>query len=373
MQYSKRHIQHYSVLGGFMSLLQFLPVALQSLGILGNASSGTKKTDPVTVKQEPLITDLEMDNLKKLAKYAQTGDLPSGLDLNWGAGGKYPGTFKLPSAGKAYTDPLGSYDMTDPEAAGQKSLRNLISGGIPEIMGIGQEELKKLFNTDTYDPRKDELYKNFKKGILAETEEEKNAYKRDSAAFGNLYSTNTMNKLGEIEQAGRGLLADKITELTDKFVTNKLNAIPIALNAGQMEEDVNTGRISLSQMYGSLQRELEDAHAKDKLAEWTRTHGETLTDEERESGFKYGDWTRSREEIGDWTTTQMNSQLGALAQAGLAKIPWGSKEITLPGQEYQESGGIWDILGAGGNLLQDYLNSSEMKKILKNLPAAGNA
>lgn len=168
-----------------------------------------------------------------------------------------------------YMGPIGSYDMTGAEQAGQGILSGLLGSARPELLGIGGDEIKKLLTTSAYDPNNDGgVYRGLTDGIDYNTQKAIDATKRGASFAGNLYSTDTYRNIGDVNVQAANNKSNILAQLYQHFGDQKLNAIPQAIQAGQAQESIDMGRVDASQRYGALARTLADQQVKDKYNAW---------------------------------------------------------------------------------------------------------
>lgn len=142
------------------------------------------------------------------------------------------------------------------ESSGQSMLEQLLNGGLPAQFQMGDKALADLLNPDPafiqsqFDP--------FKTQVQREIANSNNALKRNSGFAGNLYSTNTIKRLGDIEARGNETLTSQLASLTNQALDRRLSAIPLAYQSGQAQEGILQDRIATSQLYGGRARDLSN-------------------------------------------------------------------------------------------------------------------
>lgn len=165
------------------------------------------------------------------------------------------GDFK---AGEAYKQPFVDSKPTDIEEAGLGRLSSFVTGETPDIFNVGTGAIKDLLQGDKFDPYSPTgEFASFKENLNRELGDASTTLKRNAAYTGNLYSTSAMRDQAELAERGQELTAGKMAELYDKFVSRKLSAIPLALNAGGQQQALEMAPIQASQQFGGLKRELE--------------------------------------------------------------------------------------------------------------------
>jgi len=218
-----------------------------------------------------------------------------------------------------YTGSLGDFEMTDAENAGAARLASLMERGRPGVMDAGISTLTDFLTTDRFDPtaRGGEF-----EGFLADSRRSRDrgvAGVKNAASFaGNLYSSDTMRSLGDVEAQTEINRQNKLAELSDKYVSRKLSAVPFALEAGKTLHGMDLADINAAYTYGGLPRMLNTAEDQAAYQEFIRGQGVT------------------------------DSRLGAVA-GGPPQFGVGS--YTMP-----STGGPWDRVAdmlayGGGNLL----------------------
>jgi hypothetical protein len=113
------------------------------------------------------------------------------------------------------------------------------------------------------------------KNLTERTLRESDAAVRRGAGFaGNLYSTDTIRKLGDVQAKGNEALMGELGRLSENALNRKLSAAGLALQSRQAQEATNLGRIGASQQYGDLIRSLNDASIKARDTELLRRRQE---------------------------------------------------------------------------------------------------
>jgi hypothetical protein len=214
------------------------------------------KNNSTSQSQEVMETPEQRAARQKLAQFMNTGQF---------------GSFK---AGEDIGLGYGDFNTTGIEDQGTSELQKLLSSGIPEQYQIGDAALKDLLNPDPnfiqsqFDP--------FKAQVDRQIKDSNTALKRNAGFAGNLYSTNTVKGLGDIQARGNETLTAQLASLTNDALNRRLQAIPLAYQSGTAQENINQGRISSAFNYGGLERTLNDARIKSADAEKLRKRNELL-------------------------------------------------------------------------------------------------
>lgn len=182
------------------------------------------------------------------------------------------GVFGAFKAGEEIPIQYGDYSMSPYEQQGQSALGDLLSSGIPDQYRLGDEALRDLL--DTSPAGLEAMFQPFKDITKRNTREASDAVKRNAAFTGNLYSTNTIRNLGDVEARGNETMAAELARLTEGALNRKLGAVPLAYKSGADQEALRMGRIGASQEFGGLARNLNNARVAERNAELLRRRQE---------------------------------------------------------------------------------------------------
>jgi len=228
----------------------WIPAAIMAAGMIGSSLIGNKKKQ----EQIPLETPEQEAARRKLMDFANTGKF---------------GNF---TAGKAIPLGYGDYGMTGIEGQGQSALQDLLNQGLPSQYAAGDAALADYLKTDPADVAAQ--YDPFKTQVQRQIKESNRALKRNAGFAGNLYSTDTIRNLGDIENRGNETLTSELARLTDNALNRRLQAIPLAYQSGEAQQAAQLAQIQASQQYGGLTRQLNDASIKARDAEILRRRQE---------------------------------------------------------------------------------------------------
>lgn len=221
---------------------------LKNIPLVGELLS-TKNTEQV-----PLETPEQRAARRKLMGFADTGTFG-----NFTAGAEIPLGY-------------GDYGMTGIEGQGQSALQDLLNMGLPSQYAAGDNALMDYLKTDPTDVAAQ--YNPFKTQVERQIKESNRALKRNAGYAGNLYSTDTVRGLGDIQARGNETLTSELARLTDSALNRRLQAIPLAYQSGTAQQDARLQQIGASQQYGDLTRRLNDAAIKARDAELLRRRQE---------------------------------------------------------------------------------------------------
>lgn len=225
-------------------------------GLLDTAFGKALNPGSTTVTQVPLETPEQKQARQLLANFMSTGKFG-----NFTAGGD------------AGVKPIDT-TMTSTEQAGQSSLQNLLSSTLPPQFAMGDAALKDLLNPDPnaiqaqFDP--------FKTQVERQIGQSNKDLLRTSGYAGNLYSTGTIQKLGDVQARGNETLTSQLASLTNDALNRRAAAIPLAYQSGQNQENIAQNRIAASQQYGGLSRDLTNSGIADANTETLRRRTESL-------------------------------------------------------------------------------------------------
>jgi len=120
------------------------------------------------------------------------------------------------------------------------------------------------------------MFDPFKQQVERQVRDSNTALKRNAGFAGNLYSTNTIRSLGDIEARGNETLTAQLAALTNSALDRRLQAVPIAYAGGTAQEDITQGRIAAANQFGGLERALKNAGIEQGNAETLRRRNESL-------------------------------------------------------------------------------------------------
>lgn len=223
--------------------------AIMAGGAIASSLLGKQKQEQV-----PLETPEQAAARKKLNEFSNTGkfgDFIAGAEVPLG---------------------YGDYSMTGIESQGQSALQDLLNQGLPSQYAAGDAALADYLKTDPTDVSAQ--YNPFKAQVERQIAESNRALKRNAGFAGNLYSTDTIRGLGDIQARGNETLTAEMARLTDAALNRRLQAIPLAYQSGEAQQAAKLNQIQASQQYGALTRQLNDASIKARDAELLRRRQE---------------------------------------------------------------------------------------------------
>jgi hypothetical protein len=212
--------------------------------------------DGTTTSQVPLETPEQAAARKALMNFATSGRL-----------GDFQAGAAIPGMG------YGDYNLTDPEKTGLSTLQNLLTSGIPDQFRLGDSALRSYLATNPADVSAQ--FDPFKEQVQRQIGLSNRDLLRTAGVAGNLYSTDTIRKLGDVQARGNETLTSKLAELTDAALNRRLSAIPLAYQSGEAQQNAALRQVGASQQYGDLVRSLNDASIKARDQELLRRRQES--------------------------------------------------------------------------------------------------
>lgn len=224
--------------------------------VQGGAALGSLLTNKKQKQEQiPLETPEQTLARQRLNQFSQTGqwgDFKAGQDIGIGTG--------------------MDYGASDIEKTGLSNLQNLINTSIPDKYKLSDAAINDMLQTN---PAAIEAQFNpFKTQVQRQIDESNTALKRQAGVMGNLYSTDTIRNLGDIQARGNETLATKLAELTNQAADRRLQAAAAAQQSAQSQETMAINRVTASQQYGSLLRNLNNQAVQARDAELLRRRQE---------------------------------------------------------------------------------------------------
>ena len=220
----------------------------------GAVAGGLGLFDEETAEQVPLETPEQRAARQMLMRFAETGQF---------------GAFK---AGEAQNLGYGDFNATSEEQTGLTGLRSLLASGIPDQYRLGDQAIRDLM--DTSEAGIDRQFQPYNALTERAAAESRAAVKRGAGFAGNLYSTDTIKKLGDVEARTYESKAAELARLTEGALNRKASVIPLAMQSARDQENIQLGRLEASQAFGSLTRRLNDASVKARDTELLRRRQE---------------------------------------------------------------------------------------------------
>lgn len=235
---------------GLMDAAKWLNPATAAANTVAGMFGGGDKS----ASESPLETPEQAAAREMLLKFAQTGTFG-----NFTAGAEVPLGY-------------GDFNTTTHEQQGLSQLQDLLSSSIPENYRLSDQAIADLM--DTSQAGIDRQFQPFKALSDRGVRESEAAARRGAGFAGNLYSTNTIKKLGDVYARGNEANAAELGRLNEGALNRKLSAAQLALQSTGAKESAALNRVAASQEYGDLTRKLNDASIKARDAELLRRRTE---------------------------------------------------------------------------------------------------
>lgn len=231
------------------------PMTMMALATMAAPAIGAAMGGGGSTQQQVMETPEQRAARQKLMDFANTGKFG-----NFTAGEEVKGL------------QFGDYSATSEENQGLTALQGLLRGGIPDQYRMGDEALRGFLSTNPADISAQ--FDPFKDQVKRQTAEAEGAAKRSAGFARNLYSTDTMRKLGDVQARGNETLSSQLANLTNQALDRRMQAIPLAYQSAESQQNAKMQQISASQQYGALTRQLNDASIKARDAELLRRRSE---------------------------------------------------------------------------------------------------
>jgi len=231
----------------------YAAIAAAAAPSIAGAFGKKKKT-----KQQPLVPPQVLHAMDRLNDFSRTG------------------TFGDFTAGAEVPLEYGDFNASDIEQQGLSSLQQLLGSGVPDQFRVGDEALTGLINQRPEDINAQ--FDPFRAQVQRQIRDSNDALKRSAGFAGNLYSTDTVRRLGDIEARGNETLTAELARLTNDAMNRRTNTIlsaaPLLYGSGESQEGIRSNRIGSAFQYGGLTRQLNDQARKSRDAEILRRRQE---------------------------------------------------------------------------------------------------
>lgn len=166
----------------------------------------------------------------------------------------------------------GDFNATGLENQGQSQLQSLLNGGIPSQYAMGDQALQDILGQGQGGIQAQ--FAPFQDQVARQTSEANRALMRGAGFAGNLYSTDTIRQLGDVQARGNETLSSHLAGLTNDALNRKLQAVPLAYQSAQAQQGARLQQIDAASTYGALTRQLNDQSIKARDAELLRRRQE---------------------------------------------------------------------------------------------------
>lgn len=222
-------------------------------GVYKAATSGGS-TD---VAQVPLMDPAQEQARNNLLNFSKTGTI-----------GNY-------TAGTPYNGSLGDFGVSALENAGLGQVGQRLTAGPSTLNASGTNSLLDLLNTEKFNPLNNKgLVSGLTGAIDYNTNLAENAAKRSAGYTGNLYSTDAVRNLGNVQAQGANTKATTLAGLYSQYMGQKLGAIPQAFTADAQTQDQARANTADAFAYGGVPRTLNTARDQAAYSEFQRQQQE---------------------------------------------------------------------------------------------------
>lgn len=232
--------------------MSWVAVGVSAVSLAGSYMS-SQNTGTTSATQVPLEDPNQAAAKASLLDFSRTGTL-----------GNY-------EAGTPYTGSLGDFGMSQLEQTGQQQVADRLTAGPSQLSSAGTGALNDLLTTDKYNPlNQTGMIQGLTGAIDYNTKLASDAARRNSAYTGNLYSTDAIKSLGNVEAQGANTKATTLAGLYQTYMGQKLGAIPQAFSADQQMTDAARQKTADAYSYGAIPRTLNTAADQAQYAEFQR-------------------------------------------------------------------------------------------------------
>jgi hypothetical protein len=169
--------------------------------------------------------------------------------------------------GKQYEGQIMSKDPTEYEQASFGKLSEYAGSQLPSIWQSGQEELQKTLKGD-YDPSSSPYYQAVKAEAARNLEDTQKNIASTAGGAGRFYSGARIKQQGDAATDVNIALDKTLAELSERERERRLQAVPVAGQFGQYEQQLPLQQATALQGLGALPRTIQDAYNQAMYNEW---------------------------------------------------------------------------------------------------------
>lgn len=247
-----------NLISDFALVGTWVAVAIGGSAVVTGAASyfGSKK-NASDVSQVPLETPEQAAARQGLLGFAQGG------------------TYGNYTAGTPYSGSLGDFGLSSLEQAGLSKVTANQNAGQGKLFDLGSSTLQDLLGTDKYNPLNNSGVVNGLTGAIDyNTKQAETAAKRSAGYAGNLYSTDAVRSLGNVQAQGANAKAATLAGLYQNYIGEKLGAVPQAFAAQAQGNAADEQKLQDMFAYGQIPRSLNNAKDQADYAEFQRQRQE---------------------------------------------------------------------------------------------------
>lgn len=231
--------------------------ALLAASTVGSSLLNNKKK---SAKQVPMMPPQQSAALDELLKIGRSGVFNTGAN-----------SIRF---GEDIGLPQGNYNLSGMETDAIGRISSLLDAGESQGFTRGREALMGFLGDN--DGFRESQFAPFEARADREIMEARDAAKRGASFAGNLYSTDTIRNLGDIEAKGAESKMQFLANLENEALNRRLQAIPQLLNLELAQDELENQRISNALNVGGFERTLDNARINEERQELLRRRGESM-------------------------------------------------------------------------------------------------
>ncbi len=117
----------------------------------------------------------------------------------------------------------------------------------------------------------------FKARVERELTDRADAFKRTASFAGNLFSSDTIQNLGDVQSRGQDVLTEQLANLANRSLDRKVSAAGTATGVSGLIEQIQQGRIASAIGFGGVERNLQNQGIAAQRGEILRRRDEELS------------------------------------------------------------------------------------------------
>jgi len=171
--------------------------------------------------------------------------------------------------------PSGFFDVSPEERLGIDATRERFLGGPPSSLTQAIESALSFLDDPTIDPAG--TFEPFKTRVERELQDRSDELRRQAAFTGDLFSTSTVQGLGDVQARGQEVLSEQLANLTNQSLDRRLQAAGQTGSLASLLEAIETGRISDLLGVGGIERNLQNQQVGQQREDLLRQRAEGLS------------------------------------------------------------------------------------------------
>lgn len=179
---------------------------------------------------------------------------------------------KIGQPGESYKGEMVA-PLSEQESKSFDFLRKFGEGGFGDTFNQAKGEISKTLNNE-YDPTTSPYYQAVKAQSAVNLEDELEGIKSDAAGAGRYWTGARLERQQDARSKNTLGLNTMLGALSENERQRRLNVIPQAMQAGQMEQQLPLQQATAFQSLGALPRQIEQAKDTSMQNEWLRSQVE---------------------------------------------------------------------------------------------------